>query len=742
MSRRHFYDFDGFRIDIEDRVLLREGEIVPLTQKAFDVLFLLIQRSNRLVTKEELMSEVWPDTFVEEGNLAQNIYTLRKVLGEYAQGEDYIRTVPRRGYRFVALVRETWEVEETPVTELPTAELLRQVELKEKKGGGDSDAVAKLKEFAAEKEMAPLAPAVGRRGKSRVVVVAGILIVAVLVLGWYLSRRTVPPPFANVTIANLTMAGNVQSIAVTPDGKYAVYGQSDKAGLSSLQVTQLSSSTARTIIAPAPVYYHGVTVSPDGSEIYVVSYREGDSVRKLSKLPFLGGVETKLLENVEAAVAISPDGERIAFRRGANDRRQSLLVVANADGTGEREIAALPYPESFGEPAWSPDGETIACAAGHAEGGKNRYVIAIRLADGSRRTITRELWRWIGQMAWMPDGSALILVGNKEATEPMQVWSLAYPSGETRRITNDTSSYNRMGMSADGKVIVALHQKRLTSLWISPAVAIEKAEPLTFGIGGYRGRLAWTHDGRIVYDSEAGNVTAISMIDADGSNPRRLTGEATQQAVIGSPAVTPDGRYIVYFSDLAGKRNLWRMNLDGSNPVQLTSGTGEEQPACSPDGKWVVYTQKEMAGIGKPTLWKVSIDGGQPIRLIDSFAISPVVSPDGKLVACAYAQSQRDPWRIALVSFDDGRLLKVFPQTIAGSPLLRWMPDGSGIAYDENPIGSAKLWMQPVEGGERKLLLEFETDRIFGFDWSKDGKRFAVVRGIWALNAVTITESK
>ncbi|MGH9844820.1 MAG: winged helix-turn-helix domain-containing protein, partial [Blastocatellia bacterium] len=127
MSQKHFYDFNGFRIDAEDRVLLREGEIVPLTQKAFDVLFMLVQRNNRIVTKEELMSEVWPDTFVEEGNLAQNIYTLRKVLGESSTGDDYIKTVPRRGYRFVAAVRESWGEEGL---DIPTAELMRLVDLK------------------------------------------------------------------------------------------------------------------------------------------------------------------------------------------------------------------------------------------------------------------------------------------------------------------------------------------------------------------------------------------------------------------------------------------------------------------------------------------------------------------------------------------------------------------------------------------------------------------------------------
>jgi DNA-binding winged helix-turn-helix (wHTH) protein len=129
MKEKHFYDFGRFRIDAGDRVLLRDGEIVPMTQKAFDVLFILVERRDRIVTKDELMNEVWPDTFVEEGNLAQNIYMLRKVLGETPAGDDYIKTVPRRGYRFAATINETWEGER----EIPTGELRLMVELKKEK---------------------------------------------------------------------------------------------------------------------------------------------------------------------------------------------------------------------------------------------------------------------------------------------------------------------------------------------------------------------------------------------------------------------------------------------------------------------------------------------------------------------------------------------------------------------------------------------------------------------------------
>jgi DNA-binding winged helix-turn-helix (wHTH) protein/TolB-like protein/Tfp pilus assembly protein PilF len=104
---QHFYEFGRFRINTGDRVLLRDYEIVQLTPKVFDILLALVESSGQVISKDSLMKKVWPDSFVEEGNLTQNISLLRKALGEGQNGHQYIETVARRGYRFVAPVRES-----------------------------------------------------------------------------------------------------------------------------------------------------------------------------------------------------------------------------------------------------------------------------------------------------------------------------------------------------------------------------------------------------------------------------------------------------------------------------------------------------------------------------------------------------------------------------------------------------------------------------------------------------------
>src|SRR5437867_11581173 len=103
---KHFYDFGPYRVDESERLLLRGDEVVPLTPKAFEMLLVLLESSGHVLTKEDLMKRVWPDTIVEEANLSHNIYKLREALSESRDGEKYIETVPRRGYRFVAKVTQ------------------------------------------------------------------------------------------------------------------------------------------------------------------------------------------------------------------------------------------------------------------------------------------------------------------------------------------------------------------------------------------------------------------------------------------------------------------------------------------------------------------------------------------------------------------------------------------------------------------------------------------------------------
>ena len=113
LTQRPFYEFDALRIDTALSRLARAGEPVPLPPKAFDLLILLARNTDRVMTKSELMEALWPGTFVDEANLTQHVYTLRKALGDQPNGQPFIETVPRRGYRLATAVREVVEAAST-----------------------------------------------------------------------------------------------------------------------------------------------------------------------------------------------------------------------------------------------------------------------------------------------------------------------------------------------------------------------------------------------------------------------------------------------------------------------------------------------------------------------------------------------------------------------------------------------------------------------------------------------------
>jgi len=182
------------------------------------------------------------------------------------------------------------------------------------------------------------------------------------------------------------------------------------------------------------------------------------------------------------------------------------------------------------------------------------------------------------------------------------------------------------------------------------------------------------------------------------------------------------------------------MDIDGGNLRQLTSGSGEENPQFTPDGKWVVYT---LLGAGKPTLWRVSIDGGAPQQLTNRYTAGPSVSPDGKSIACFYREELHQPLKLAIFPIEGGVPTRTFNaempiEAISRIPPLRWIDEGRAITYVLTSNGVSNIWSQPFTGEQPKQLTNFKAERIFSFDWSRDGKQLIVAHGSITSDVVLI----
>jgi Tol biopolymer transport system component len=165
------------------------------------------------------------------------------------------------------------------------------------------------------------------------------------------------------------------------------------------------------------------------------------------------------------------------------------------------------------------------------------------------------------------------------------------------------------------------------------------------------------------------------------------------------------------------------MNIDGGNLKQITNGNLDHSASCSPDGKWLVYVHDAF---GKSMVWKVPTDGGTAVQLTDSEAANPVLSPDGKLIACSYGNG-----KVAIIPFEGGPPIKVFaiPTPFVVEPGIRWSSNGQALTFVDTHGGTSNIWRQAIAGGPRKQITNFRSEEIYSFAWARDGKQLALARG-------------
>jgi serine/threonine protein kinase len=565
---------------------------------------------------------------------------------------------------------------------------------------------------------------------------AGIVLIAVGV-GLYrlvkLASRT--DSFQNMRLVKLTSSGDVGSIAVavSPDGKYVSYSVVD-AREQSLWMRHVATSSNVQIVPPAQVGFTGLTFSPDGSYLYyTIEERETST---LYQVPVLGGTPRKLIEDANGPISFSPDGSRIAFRRKAG---ASLLMIANADGSGIQTLATRPDKEIWLPPAWSPRKRVIVAGV-HSLSDNRARLVEVSVDDGKERPLAAEPWLQVTALSWLADGSGLVLTGRDTETKLFQVWLVSYPDGKARRITNDLSSYASVSLTADGNTLVSVQNARVTSLWVAPNGNSDLATKITFETGKDEGLsgLSWTPDGRIVHTERNSGATDLWVVNSDGRNLAQLTMNAGRNFY---PNVTPDGRFIAFISDRGGRNDIWRADIDGRNPVQLTNFAAiNAKPSLSPDGKWVFY---QTSGDKTPTIWKSSIDGGQPIQLTHTHSSAPLVAPQGNVFLCELGEtSATSKPQAALISVNGGepeRLLALPSALKPGIVQVQWDTKGDALIYRDSKDRVDNLWSYMLNGGPPKQLTNFKSDQIFLFDWSRDGKHLVLARGRSGSDVVMIT---
>jgi serine/threonine protein kinase/Tol biopolymer transport system component len=583
-----------------------------------------------------------------------------------------------------------------------------------------------------------------KRHRRALVAAAAVVVLILLGVGFLLYRVTRRPaarPGEHMQFTQLTTNGKVEETTISRDGKYVAYIRRGPDGMS-LWLYQVATGSSVQIVPAGGkgVFYHWLTFSNDGNYIYYPRSDDKHHRFVLYKVPSLGGTPQKLFEDIQGPVTFSPDGQRIAFRRNFPDTGESVLMTSGLGGDEMRRVLTLKQPEFFNQaPAWSPDGRVIAVGRYTTSPTRDVRVLAIRVADGHATPIGSHSWAGLSGLAWLPDGSGLVMSATElNSLDKQQIYELTYPEGEVRRITNDPINYYGIGITADSRALVTIRQDLQSKLWVSTKPPWTKFDevPVPGKDSGVYG-LDWSVDGQIIYASSSQGRNDIWRVSPTGEDRTRLTPPGEHAGWwYQDISLCGDGRHLVMAPFTGGAPHIWRMDMDGSNLVQLTRGDGETSPTCSPDGMWVAYSATRG---GKWTIWKVSINGGTPIQMTHDYASYPRFSPDGKWIACEHIMDPKKGGDFRVVPASEGAILKTFPvpnNFIWGS--VRWGPGGRSLTYFSIIGDVDNLWSQPLDGGPPKQLTDFKTDWYFGCAWSPDGQKLVLSRGTPNNDAVMI----
>jgi DNA-binding winged helix-turn-helix (wHTH) protein/Tol biopolymer transport system component len=656
LSANRLYRFDEFELDPSRRVLSRNESPVALTPKAFDVLSYLVLNPGRVVTKDELLKSVWPDSFVEEGNLAQYISALRKALGDKSR---LIATVPGRGYQFVAQVFSV-EIETGISAEaLPEARagdiFVHRVRERTRIVYDDAPPA----QIAQHEPPLLLTGGSSRRARVWLWVTALALCGALIALGvlavYFVARLHGAAQLRIASYTQITHDGHTKFIGGT-DGSRIYFTLDQPFGMAEVSV---SGGAVAPILTALPNPWAG-DVSPDGSTLLLISQAGGmGPADSLWSLRLLGGSLRPLADAISATW--SPDGERIAYATASGD-----ICVMRSDGSEAHRIASPGVYVKF--IAWSPDGGTIRFSK---EG-----ILWEMTSNGSILHQFLPGWgkspsQWNGQ--WAQDGRYYFVAdGQLWVNEEHPGSDKSLPAAPVQ-LTFGPMVWDRPIPSQNGNRIYASGRTNRGEL-IRFDSKSGRFQPFLAGISAEF--VAYSSDGKsVAYVSYPEGV--LWRANPDGSNPTQLTDPPVYPK---SLRWSPDGSEILFVDRTQqGFDAIYSVRADGSGkPLRMLpqDREAETDPSWSPDGRKIVFsTSPNVGASSKSDLRILDIATGNVAVLPASDGLLvPRWSPDGQSIAAmtldAMAMQVFDIARERWTRLDSGAV--AFPE---------WSHDGRFIYY-------------------------------------------------------------
>ena len=651
-QKPQFYEFGGFRIDRDERLLKRGAQIVSLPPKAIELLFVLLESGGRMLSKDELMSTVWADSYVEESNLSQNIFLLRKVLGDGKNGNGkYIETIPRRGYRFVADVTEG-NGDVFVSREQTLTRILVQEEFEIDDGPRAT--------IAAERSPADSLQLAERSDPGRTwgaFLLTGTLLILVAGASWYFlfsgnrGRSSLPP---------------MRVIPVTsyPDSEYDPSFSPD-GGL-------IAFSWSGGEMNAAPTAYNIYVKQPDVGETLQLTHKEGRS----------------------GSPAFSPDGRFIAFAYHPASGSKSQLILIPALGGAERKLYEA---VDIFAPRWSPDGKLIVFGARPDRQAPRRlHTISIDTLEVKELTAPVS-GEGDAYSAFSPDASRLAFVRVEDAASEIYIRDMA--GGEPRRLTYDNRTVHGIAWTNDGTELVFASNRGGNGfmLWRLP---VEGGEPVVIaGIGDGAYLPSISRSGRRMTFQRFQSDSNIWRVTADGGTAMKIIASTQRED---ASSLSQDGHSLAFSSTRSGTREIWVADVDGSNPRQVTSfgGSWVSNPAWSPDGMSIALNSSRD---GRSVIYVVAVASGaiRPLTDGNSNSVAPSWSADGSSIY--FGSDRGGDWQIWKAPGAGGEPQQI---TRSGGYEARESADGKFLYYNKAGYGTVGLFRSARDGGDEIKILD------------------------------------
>jgi DNA-binding winged helix-turn-helix (wHTH) protein/Tol biopolymer transport system component len=651
---KELYEFGSFRLDPEKRLLLRDNEPVPLQLKAFETLLLLVRNSEQVVLKDEILKAVWPDTFVEESNLTQNIFVLRKTLAAIGGDHPYIVTIPGRGYRFSEKVRLISEDEALVLQRRSRTHVV-------------IDEVT-----AQETAPAPTPLPAPRTNPVRLKVLLPVALSAAI-MATVALRPNLPPPRV-IRIRQMTHLGNLlHNTKLLTDGPriyFRAWQETDRVFRS------ISTEGGEVFPVERPLPDVDINaISPDHSEFLEVKLVDrqrcpgaDDAYSTVWRVPVPSGSPRPVPGVCGREALWAPDGRSIALTRDDG------LYLANLDGTNSRKVASLPDAPIY--LAWSPDGKRIRFSVADPKtNGTNLWQAD--LSTGAVSPVIPGLSNLARPLSgsWTSDGQYFVYTAVNDGTR--NIWAIREKSELFRHVnpqpvqlTNGPLNFSLPIPDQDGKRLFVVGQQ-LRGQLVRYDAPTRQFLPYAQGISA--DQVAFSRDGQWMAYIEFPDDTLVRS-RLDGTDRRQLTFPPMRAF---NPQWSPDGTQIAFHASaqMDAYNKIYLVSTSGGVPSPATPNSSDRQtyPSWTSDGSSILFSSAD-ASQANFELHVLKLKTAQVTPLPGTSGLHyGQVSPDGRNVIGANMLTDE------LVVYDTASRATKTLADVSDYP--RWSADGKYVYF-------------------------------------------------------------